>query len=133
MSSTHLNKLTMLNHANTRLMILYTVSIMNTTFLVKLWPERMICPTWAIAYVAAKKEPLSHLRRWEMNSGNASGTSVSPMAPLTYLRILEKAELGTTLAERWKTNQFELALAMSSKQRIRCNSNDLFSICNEQI
>lgn len=82
--------LTMLNHAKIKFMMLYTVSTISTIFRVVLCPERSICPTWAMAYVAAKKEPFSHRLRWEMNSGNESGTSVSPTAPLTYFRILCK-------------------------------------------
>lgn len=80
----------MLNHENIKLIILYTVSSINVTLRPKLWPERMICPTCAMAYVAAKNDPFSHRRRWLMNSGRASGTSVSPIAPLTYLRILRR-------------------------------------------
>lgn len=83
-----MNQLTMLNQANMILIILYIVSHNSTTFLAALCPERMICPTWVIAYVAAKNEPFNHRRRWLMNSGRESGTSVSPTAPLTYLRIL---------------------------------------------
>ena len=49
LSFVHFQKLTMLNHEDTRLMILYTVSTMSITFLGKLWPERKICPAWAIA------------------------------------------------------------------------------------
>lgn len=78
----------MLNHENIKLMMLYTVSTINATLRPKLCPERMIWPTCAIAYVAAKNDPFSHRRRWLMNSGRASGTSVSPTAPLTYLSTL---------------------------------------------
>ena len=60
-------------------------------FLPKLWPERKICPKWAMAYVAAKNEPFSQRRRWLMNSGKASGTSVSAMALLTYFRTLRES------------------------------------------
>ena len=55
-----------------------------------------------MAYVAAKNEPLSQRRRWLMNSGRASGTSVSATALLTYL-----------------STQLELRFATSSKHRIR--------------
>lgn len=70
-------------------MMLYNISRSNTNFRVALCPERIICPTWAIEYVAAKKEPFNQRRRWLINSGSAFGTSVSPIAPFTYLNTLE--------------------------------------------
>lgn len=110
----------MLNHENVRLIILYTVSAMNAIFRVKLCPDRRICPTCAMAYVAAKKDPLSHRRRCEMNSGMASGTSVSPTAPFTYLRILYSSQQGREICWKWGgIYQLELAFAISSKHRIR--------------
>lgn len=64
---------------------------MRVTFRLKLCPDCIICPTCATAYTAAKNEPFSHRRRWLINSGSASGTSVSPMAPFTYFNTLLKA------------------------------------------
>ena len=83
-------------------MTLYSVSTTRVSLRQTLWPEPRIWPRCATAYVAAKNEPFNQRRRWLMNSGSASGTSVSAMALLTYL-----------------STQLELAFATSSKQRMR--------------
>ena len=82
--------LTIANQEAIRFMTLYTVWTRRTNLRPMLCPDSRIWPEWAIAYVAAKNDPFSHRRRWLINSGSASGTSVSPMALFTYLRTLWK-------------------------------------------
>lgn len=113
-------QLTGANQAKTRLMRLYSVSIMSMNFRPVLWPERMICAAWAIAYTEAKNDPLSHRLLWAINSGSPSGTSVSPTADLTNRRTLHGHDLvNLTPFNQVTTYQLEFSFAASSKQRIR--------------
>jgi len=86
-----------------------------------------------MAYVAAKNEPFSQRRRCEMNSGRESGTSVSPMAPFTYLRVLVvRVQIDWKGSEK-RTNQFELAFATSSKHRMRCRTRVMSALSSETL
>lgn len=49
----------------------------------KLCPEVHILPKKTVAWIAAKSDPLSQRRRWEMNSATVVGTSVEAFALLT--------------------------------------------------
>ena len=60
---TRRERLTIANHENIKLKMLYVVSTINVNLRAKLCPLVKIWPTCAIAYVAAKNDPLSHRRR----------------------------------------------------------------------
>lgn len=53
-------------------------------------PDVQILQKKTVAWTEAKSEPLSHRRRWEMNSGTELGTSVAAFALLTYFSLHDR-------------------------------------------